>query len=95
MLPVVRGRSATTAAILRYAIAVSIATIALAPVAGLGILYLVSAAVLDGWFLDGALRLRSSPSPPVARALFQRSIIYLTLLFAAIAIDPLLHLPRV
>jgi protoheme IX farnesyltransferase len=92
MMPVVKGRSATAAAILRYTIAVGLVSIVLAPIAGLGAFYLISALALGGWFLDGALRLRSSPSPPVARALFRRSIAYLALLFGAIAIDPLLHI---
>jgi len=59
-------------------------------VGSLGQLYMGVAALLGAWYVAAALRVRATNAPGSARALFRRSIVYLTLLFGAIALDPLL-----
>ena len=77
--------------ILIYSYAMVVATLALAPDAGW--LYGGFAAVLGGWFLVEAHRLRSRISAgdaPAPMRLFHLSIAYLTLLFTAIAVTAVL-----
>jgi len=91
MLPVVATAAAVARKILIYSYLMVVVTLTLAPYAGL--VYGVSAAVLGGWFLVEAHRLRSRISTGEAAApmrLFHLSIAYLTLLFAVIAITALL-----
>ncbi len=65
-------------------------TLALSPYAGW--LYTACAAVLGGWFLAGARQVRRGGAAPMR--LFHRSITYLTLLFALVAITALLPFGR-
>ena len=73
----------------------------LVPVAGMGWVYLVVAVVSGAVFLLEAYRLLARAKAPENHTtaslkpmrLFHFSISYLTLLFLAVAIDPLLHLP--
>jgi heme o synthase len=91
MLPVVATAATVARKILVYSYVMVAVTLALAPYAGL--VYGVSAAVLGGWFLVEAHRLRSRVSAGEAAApmrLFHLSIAYLTLLFAVIAITAVL-----
>jgi protoheme IX farnesyltransferase len=90
MLPVVRGVTETTRQILLYTGVLVVAT--LVPVAWqtLGAVYLAAAIVLGATFLALAVALRSDPSPARARLVFHFSLLYLALLFTAMAIDPLL-----
>jgi protoheme IX farnesyltransferase len=60
-----------------------------APVAHMGGIYVVVAAVLGGGFVWMALRFQRQPTPATAMKLFGFSITYLTVLFAAIALDQL------
>jgi len=62
-----------------------------APVAGMGLLYTVPAVVLGGAFFFQALELRRTGTPAQAMRLFNYSISYLTLLFAAMAVDQLVR----
>ena len=85
--------SAATVArkILLYSYLMVGATLALVPDAGW--VYAACASGLGGWFLAEAHRLRSRVSAGAATAqmrLFHRSIAYLTLLFAAVAVTALL-----
>ena len=60
----------------------------------MGWIYLVAAVVLGALFLWRALacgRMRPTAAPP--SGLFRYSISYLTLLFAAVAVDALVYLP--
>ena len=94
MLPVVRGEAETARQIVLYTIALVAVSLLLLPAAGMGWVYLVAAVVLGGLFLAGALRLRADAgSGRAAIALFRYSITYLTLLFAAVAVDALLRFP--
>jgi protoheme IX farnesyltransferase len=90
MLPVVKGVRGTVWNILAYSVVLVAVTVALTPVAGLGAVYLVAAAVLGGLFLQRAVKLWRTTTPAVAMGLFRYSILYLALLFAAVAVDRLL-----
>jgi len=94
MLPVVRGEAETARQITLYTIALVAVSLLLLPAAGMGWIYLVAALGLGALFVAGALRLRAaSGDGRAAISLFRYSISYLTLLFAAVAADAILHLP--
>jgi protoheme IX farnesyltransferase len=90
MLPVVSGVAATVRQIVLYTVALVAATLVLAGTGILGRLYLVSAVALAVPFLWLAVALARSTSQRAARALFGYSIVYLGLLFLAMAADRLL-----
>jgi protoheme IX farnesyltransferase len=90
MLPVVRGVRETTRQIVLYAL-VLVAVTAVPFVWGtLGVAYLVAALALGAVFLLLALQLRRDTTPRRAAVLFHFSLLYLALLFVAMAIDPVL-----
>jgi heme o synthase len=90
MLPVVRGTRETTRQIVLYAL-VLVGVTAVPFVWGtLGVGYLVAALALGGAFLWLALRLRRDATPRRAALLFHYSLLYLALLFVAMALDPVL-----
>ncbi len=86
MLPVVRGERETTRQILLYSIAMVVFTVAVG--AWLGWLYTGAAVVLGGAFLALAAKLRRDASRWHAMLLFHYSLLYLSLLFVAAALDP-------
>ncbi len=88
MLPVSRGDRETRRQIVLY----SLVLVAFTLVVGLwlGPVYTAAAALLGGWFLVLAWRLRRDGTRRDAAVLFHYSLAYLALLFAAAAIDPLL-----
>lgn len=90
MMPVVYGKEETTKHILLYSFMQLALCLALFSVARLGMLYLATALILNVTFIAGAVRLYHVPSPKRAWELFRFSIYFLTLLFAAIALDVLL-----
>ena len=89
MLPVVRGERGTAWNILVYSVVLVAVTVALTPVAKMGALYLAAVGVLGALFLQRAIRLWRTTTPAVAMSLFRYSIMYLGLLFAAVALDRL------
>lgn len=89
MMPVVRGLDATLNQIFTYTLALFLVTLALVPIAGMGQIYLASAVILGGLFIWKAAKLRSDYSKVAAKGLFKFSILYLALLFAAVAVDGL------
>jgi heme o synthase len=94
MLPVVRGQVETARQILVYSVVLVAVSLTLLPAAGMGVIYLVAAAVLGVLFLRHALRLRrDAEDGRAAIGLFRYSISYLTLLFAAVAADALFRFP--
>jgi protoheme IX farnesyltransferase len=98
MLPVVRGIPETTRQIGMYTILMVAISLVLWAVAKMGWIYLVAAVVLGAIFLRQAYRLwRQGASEEASTAgairLYKYSISYLTLMFAAIALDTLLVLP--
>jgi protoheme IX farnesyltransferase len=87
MLPVVRGERETTRQILLYSF-VLVGVTAGPVIAGtLGLLYLAAALVLGAAFVLLALKLRRDATPRRASVLFHFSLLYLALLFAAMAAD--------
>jgi protoheme IX farnesyltransferase len=90
MLPSVADDATVGRQIVAYAVVVWALSLVFAPVADLGWIYTASAVVLGGVFVGQCLRLRSDPSPERAMALFHWSITYVSLLFGAMALDPLL-----
>jgi protoheme IX farnesyltransferase len=98
MLPVVRGIAETSRQIVLYTILMVAISIILWAVARMGVVYLVAAVVLGAIFLRQAYllyRQGSSEEGSTAGAirLYKYSISYLTLLFAAIALDAIVFLP--
>jgi protoheme IX farnesyltransferase len=94
MLPVVRGMAETTRQILLYSFVLFAITLLLYPVARLGLVYLTAALVLGLIFLYEALVLRRERTVGRAVHLFNYSNTYLALLFAAVAVDPLVRTIR-
>ena len=90
MLPVVRGERETTRQILWYSLV--LVGVTLLPFAWrtAGVVYFAAALLLGACFLRLAWRLRRETTPVRARALFRFSLLYLALLFVAMAVDPLL-----
>jgi heme o synthase len=87
MLPVVRGERETTKQIVLYS-AVLVAVTASPFLWGtLGVPYLIAALVLGVLFFAAAVGLRRNPTPRRAALLFHFSLLYLALLFAAMALD--------
>jgi protoheme IX farnesyltransferase len=93
MLPVTHGEQFTQLHVLLYTVILTAAT--LLPVAtGMGgLVYLVSAALLDGVFLYFAYQIWRHYSDALAKRTFAYSILYLSLLFAALLIDHYFKLP--
>jgi len=89
MLPSVADLATVTRRIVGYTILLWALTIVFGPVADMGMIYLVSAIVLGAVFLGYALRVAKNPEPGPAMALFGWSILYVVLLFAAMAVDQL------
>lgn len=89
MLPAVSGEEETKRQIWLYSLAL-VAISLLLPLSGVtGLIYLSAALVLGGVFLFYAFRLWRGTSAGAASALFRYSIIYLALLFGAMAVDGL------
>jgi heme o synthase len=91
MLPVVASASVVTRKIVIYSYIMVAVTLGLVPYAGW--LYGVCALVLGTWFLAEAHALHgrvTAGDAPAPMRLFHRSIAYLTLLFAAVAVTALL-----
>jgi heme o synthase len=90
MLPVVRGDDETARQIVWYSLV--LVGVTLLPFAWhtAGVLYLAAALLLGAVFLRLAWRLRRETTTARAGVLFRYSLLYLALLFVALAIDPLL-----
>ena len=91
MLPVVAGVGATTRSILAYSVVLVAATLALWPVAPTGPIYPAAAVLLGVVFVARARHLREQQSPKAAMVLFRYSIVYLALLFGAVALDTIVR----
>ncbi|GAA1647785.1 heme o synthase [Georgenia ruanii] len=95
MLPVVADDVRVARHILAYAVAMVAATLALVPVAGMGWVYTAAAGVAAAWFLGICVRLYRRALHPergklAAMKVFHGSITYLTIVFVAVAVDPML-----
>jgi protoheme IX farnesyltransferase len=107
MLPAVASLRRTSGRILAYTLLLWGLTLVFAPVADMGVLYLGAAVVLGGVFTSYSLRLARMPEPGLsvgssagaaelevratAMRVFTWSITYITLLFAAMAVDQLVR----
>lgn len=94
MLAVVRGRTTVGLQVILYAWATIVCSLLLIPIAHMGIVYAATALISGGWFIFESHRLygraiRHSDARPMR--VFHSSITYLTLLFVAVGVDPLLH----
>ena len=87
MMPVVATFRRTAIEILVYTLIMVGFTLLLTPVAHLGALYLVSAALLGIGFVAMSVRLWVQATPKASMQLFSYSITYLTLLFIVMALD--------
>ena len=87
MLPVVASLKTTASRIVLYTLLLWALTLVFAPVADMGWLYLGAAVLLGAVFSGLAVRVFRQPEPQRAMRLFGWSITYVTLLFAAMAVD--------
>ncbi|MFW7415064.1 heme o synthase [Demequina sp. SO4-18] len=94
MLPVVASTHRVAIEMIAYAVAMVAVTLALVPVAGMTWVYAVIAAGSGAWFVGGCIQLyrRSERGESKLREmrLFRDSITYLSLVFAAVLVDPFL-----
>ena len=99
MLPVVERFTVVAKQIVAYSWAMVLTSLVLVPVASMGWIYLVTAVATGALFVAEAHRLlraaKAGEGPKVLRPmrLFHFSISYVAILFLAVAVDPLLHLP--
>jgi heme o synthase len=87
MLPTVASMSETIRQMIVYTVLLTATTLTLGPVGGLGLIYMVSAAVLGAGFLASVIFLGRNPSPGRSMRVFAFSITYVTVLFVAMAVD--------
>lgn len=93
MLAVVRGRAQVGLQVILYAWATVACSLLLIPIAGMGLVYSTVAVVTGAWFIYETHRLynlaiRHEQVSPMR--VFHGSIVYLSLVFLAVGIDPLL-----
>ena len=95
MLPVVRNPRVVGAQILLYTWAMVASSLLLIPASSMGVIYTLTASAFGIWFTIEATILyrqaqRGTPTSPMR--LFHGSISYLTVLFLAVAVDPLIRI---
>jgi len=90
MLPVVRGERETARQIVLYSLGLVAVTLLPWAWGTVGLGYVAVALALGAVFVWLAERLRRDTSPRRAMLLFHYSLLYLALLFAALALDPVL-----
>jgi protoheme IX farnesyltransferase len=91
MLPVTHGDRFTRLHVLLYTVILVAVTLLPFSTRMSGLIYLVAAAGLDGLFLFYAVRICLAYSDELAKKTFRYSILYLSLLFAALLVDHYLH----
>ena len=87
MLPVTHGDSFTRLHVLLYTIILTAVTLLPYSTGMSGEIYLAAAVILDGVFLHYSIKIYRDYSDELARKTFRYSILYLSLLFAALLID--------
>lgn len=94
MLPVVASSRRVALEMIGYGVAMFVVTLVLVPVAGMTWVYAGVATGAGAWFLTGVVRLygRARRGVTVLREMrvFRDSITYLTVVFAAVCLDPFL-----
>lgn len=99
MLPVEQGPVAVGRQVVLYSWVMVATSLVLVPVASMGWIYTVAAVVAGAVFVAEAHRLLRAAGRGVTglalkpMRLFHYSITYVTVVFLAVAVDPLLHLP--
>ncbi|SFZ75637.1 heme o synthase [Chitinimonas taiwanensis] len=93
MLPVTHGEAFTRLHVLLYTLILTAVTLLPVATGMAGWIYLVSALVLDLLFLGYAWQIWRKYSDALARSAFRYSILYLSLLFAALLVDHYLRFP--
>ncbi len=91
MMPVVRGPSATSVRVLIYTVALVAVSLLPSALGTFGMGYLVAAVLLGAVFCVLAWRLWRDQTPARAAVLFHYSLLYLSLLFLAVAIDAVIR----
>lgn len=96
MLGVVRGSTAVGLQVVLYGWATAACSLLVIPLGRMGVVYSAAAAVAGAWFLYEAHRMysrsiRGIESKPMR--VFHASISYLTVVFLAVGIDPVLRIP--
>ena len=91
MLPNTHGEAFTRLQVLLYAVALFAVTLMPFTFGMSGIVYLVSAVVLGAVFVRYARNIYRVYSDALARKTFRYSIVYLSLLFAALLVDHYAH----
>jgi len=89
MLPVVLGEKETRRQILIHSVALVAVSLLLSATGATGLIYLTAAVLLGGVFILFAVRLWRGTAARASAELFRYSILYLGLLFAAVAVDAL------
>jgi len=87
MLPAVVPFEQAVRQMIGYTVALVISTLVLVPVAELGWIYTIAAAVLGAVFIAATVWLGRNPSPQASMRVFGYSITYVTALFAALTVD--------
>jgi len=96
MLAVVRGRTAVGLQVVLYAWATVVCSLLVIPLAPMGVVYTVLAVLSGAWFLIESHRLYAAairPGEVKPMRVFHASITYLTLVFIAVGVDPLVFVP--
>jgi protoheme IX farnesyltransferase len=95
MLPSVRGEAETKKQILIYTVALIALTLLLVPMHVMGLLYLACAIVLDAIFFGFAIWVARTGSRQSEGLMYRYSMLYLALLFVAMAADRFGHGPGI
>lgn len=91
MLPAVVPVDVAVRKMVAYTALMVATSLVLAPVAGLGLIYVVAAAVCGALFLWRSIDLGKAPTAQRSMRLFAFSISYVTLLFGALTVDVLVR----
>ncbi len=91
MMPAVYGDDVTKRHIVTYTIALAALTLVMVPLHLMGLLYLACALALDAVFLGFAIWVVRTGSPKSEGLMYRFSMLYLALLFVAMAVDRFGH----
>jgi heme o synthase len=91
MLPAVYGEAATKRQILIYTVVLAALTLVLVPLHLMGVVYLGSAILLDAAFFAFAVWVARAGTPKSEALMYRFSMLYLALLFVAMAVDRFGH----
>jgi protoheme IX farnesyltransferase len=87
MMPVVKGERSTVVQIGVYTLLTAVVTVMPLLQGQVGWIYLIGASLLNAGLIAQSVQLLRFTDRPHARSLFKYSMVYLALLFVAIAVD--------